>query len=166
MPRIDNKVGHDLPSSDDVKKLIQSLETILATIKTFGIVLDQEERKRLLHARKNADPHVQRVHDLAAKYNVAIPDIPLEGMQDDATLHRTLAPITNLARTIFVMSEDTEGQAESEMWQAFLAYYGVLSSMASRNAELAVELEPVKTWMATTTRRRGPGGGGPGPSPT
>lgn len=47
-----------------------------------------------------------------------------------------------------VLAEDTEGQAESEMWEAFLAYYGVLSKMAEQNPTLAVELAPVVDFMA------------------
>ena len=47
-------------------------------------------------------------------------------------------------------------QADSEAWDAFLAYYGVLSSMADRDPELAVELEPVVQFMANGPRQKAP----------
>lgn len=39
---------------------------------------------------------------------------------------------------------------------AFLAYYGVLSSMAERSAELAAELKTVVDFMATGPRKKAP----------
>ncbi len=62
-------------------------------------------------------------------------------------------PLSDLFRAGLVLAEDTEGQAESEMWQAFLAYYGVLCKMAEMNPALAVELQPVIDFMATGKRR-------------
>jgi hypothetical protein len=41
--------------------------------------------------------------------------------------------------------------AYGEAWQAFLGYYGVLSSMASRDPDLAKRLGPITDFMS---RRR------------
>ena len=57
---------------------------------------------------------------------------------------------------MLTFAEDTGTQAGSEGWEAFLAYYGVLSSMADRNPELAAELEPVVQLMATGPRPKEP----------
>lgn len=143
-----NRVGDNAPTQAVLEQLVTELTAIVTALKQFGIVLDIEERKRLLHARRDADPMVQRVRDLAAKYSVALPQIPLAGMMNDQALRNRLHPLTDLFRTGLVLSEDTEGQAESEMWEAYLAYYGVLSKMAEQNPTLAVELAPVVEFMS------------------
>src|SRR5262249_648859 len=130
--------------------------------------LSADERKRLLHARREADPMVKRVHDLAIKYNIAIQKIPLSGMMNDMLLREHMQPIVDELRAGLIMAEDTGGEAESEMWEAFLAYYGVLANMAPRMPELATELAPVVTFMSNKRRTSGggasppPGGGAPG----
>jgi hypothetical protein len=94
------------------------------------------------------------VHDLSAKYSIVIPGISLQGMAKDMTLRERIHPIVDMLRAALTLAEDTEGQAESEMWEAFLAYYGVLSSMADRLPELSIELEPVVAFMANGKRRK------------
>ncbi|MDC0746042.1 hypothetical protein [Polyangium mundeleinium] len=48
-------------------------------------------------------------------------------------------------------------QAGSEAWEAFLAYYDVLSSMGERMPDLAAELQTVVDFMATGPRKKAPG---------
>lgn len=146
---MENRVGDNAPTQAALELLVTELAAVVTALKQFGIVLDTEERKRLLHARRDADPMVQRVRDLAAKHGITLPQIPLTGMMNDQALRNRLHPLTDLFRTGLVLSEDTEGQAESEMWEAFLAYYGVLSKMAEQNPTLAVELAPVVEFMAS-----------------
>ena len=64
----------------------------------------------------------------------------------DAALEEMNEVVTSLV--------DTAGQAESESWEAFLAYYATLSGMAMRIPELANALEPVTTFMASPRKRR------------
>jgi hypothetical protein len=45
---------------------------------------------------------------------------------------------------VLTVIDDTEGQAESESWDAFLAYYPTLSGMATHIPSLAAELEDVR----------------------
>lgn len=82
---------------------------------------------------------VERVHELALKYNVDLPGIPLQGMQDDLALVRMLRPVHSALKDVLTVVDDTEGQAESEAWEAFLAYYATLSGMATRIPTLAAE---------------------------
>jgi hypothetical protein len=167
---MDNKVGDHVPSVKAVADLVQQLKDILDKLKSFGVILSDDERKRLLHARREADPMVKRVHDLAVKYGVAIPSIPLQDMINDMTLRERVHPIADVVRATLTVVVDTEAEAESEMWQAFLAYYGVLSSMSGRLPDLASELETVTTFMSNPRRRKAPappdgntGGGGKAP---
>jgi hypothetical protein len=95
---------------------------------------------------------VQRVHDLSIKYNITLPGTSLAGMLRDMTLRSLLNPIADVLRSSLRLVEDTMGQAESEMWQAFLEYYGVLSNMSKSIPELEIELRPVKEFMARKRR--------------
>lgn len=47
-------------------------------------------------------------------------------------------------------------QASSEVWEGYLAYYGVLSSMAQRMPDVAAELQTVVDFMATGPRKKTP----------
>src|SRR3954462_9061861 len=95
---MDNKVGDKLPSTKALAALLQQLKDVVEQLKKFGITLSADDRKRLLHARREADPMVKRVHDLAVKYNVAIPSIPLDGMTNDMLLRERIQPIVDQLR--------------------------------------------------------------------
>lgn len=151
---MENKVGDKVPSPKVVAEIVDEIKSVNAKLKKFGVTLSVDERKRLLHARREADPMVKRVHELSLKYGVNLPGIPVQGMVSDMTLRDRLLPIVDLLRAALALADDTEGQAESEMWEAFLAHYGVLSSMADKLPELATELAPVVAFMANGKRRK------------
>jgi hypothetical protein len=117
-------------------------------LRPHGTVLQKDDRKRTLRPRRGAEGHMQRVHDLAVKYNVSLKNLSLEGMAADLELATQFQPIEDELRTVLTFAEDTGTQAVSEAWEVFLGYYGVLSSMAERDPELAAELEPVIQFMA------------------
>jgi len=94
------------------------------------------------------------VGDLATKHGVALPNIPLAGLSSDLQLANQLHPIEDELRVALQIAEDTGAQAGSEAWEAFLAYYGVLSSMAQRMPDLAAELQTVVDFMATGSRKK------------
>jgi hypothetical protein len=97
---------------------------------------------------------LERVHDLAVKHGVKLKDHPLDGMADDLELAKRFDPFEDEFRRGLTLAEDTGTQAGSEAWEAFLASYGVLSSMADRTPELAAELQPVIDFMAIGRRKK------------
>ena len=149
-----DKVGKNIPTEEQFNQLVADAKSINDRCKVFGITLTPDERRALLHARRNADPMVKRVNDLAIKYEVKIPGMSLDAMETDRSLRSQLNPIADILRSALTLIEDTSGQAESEMWETFLGYYGILSSMAERVPELAVELKPVIDFMASVRRRQ------------
>lgn len=151
-----NKVGDNVPPAKAIAQLLDQLHEITTKLRAFGITLDAADRKRLLHARVGADPHVRRVHDLAVKYNVKVRGMPLEGMLADQNLAVTVQPFVEAFRVGLTLAEDTEGQAESEAWEAFLAYYAVLSGMADHDPEIALELDSVVKFMSYGPRNKPP----------
>ncbi|MFT3769410.1 MAG: hypothetical protein QM820_28565 [Minicystis sp.] len=149
---MENKVGDNNPSAAEVTQILGSLGASVDLLKKFCITLGKDQRKRLLHARLGAEPHIARVYDLSVKYGIKIANIPLAGMVADLALFTMLRPIQDVLRAALRMVDDTAGQAESEAWQAFLAYYGALSGMAKSVPELATELSPTVEFMATGPR--------------
>lgn len=149
-----NKVGDNIPQARAIAQLLEQLREVIAKLRAFGITLDASDRRRLLHARTGAEPHVRRVYELAEKHNVKVRGIPLVGMLSDLNLSNTMKPFVDEFRAGLALAEDTEGQAESETWEAFLAYYGVLSGMADHDPEIAQELASVVAFMANGPRKR------------
>ena len=151
---MENRVGDNLPTEREIEELKGEIAVVLRKAHKFGIVLDPDERIRLVRARKGADHVIERVHELAVKYNLDLPGIPLQGMQDDLALVRMLRPVHSALSDVLTVIDDTEGQAESESWDAFLAYYATLSGMATRIPILAAELKDVQTFMRTWRARK------------
>ena len=156
---MDNKVGDKQLSPQKAAQLLKQLKDIVEQLRPYGITLTAEDRRRTLHARRGAEPHMQRVHDLAVKHGVTLKNIPLEGMANDLALAKQFQPFEDELRTGLQFAEDTGTQAGSEAWEAFLAYYGVLSSMAERSADLAAELQTVVEFMANGPRKKTPPAG-------
>ncbi|EYF00522.1 hypothetical protein [Chondromyces apiculatus] len=155
---VTNRVGDNAPTAAALAALVTQLGHVVTQLQAFGVILTSEERRRLLNARLEADPMVQRVHDLAVKHGLALQDIPLAGMMNDLDLRTRLHPLSDLFRSGLALAEHTQAQAESEMWEAFFGYYRVLTRMAEQNPKLALELKPVTDFMA---RRRPPLRGAP-----
>lgn len=151
---MDNLVGDNAPTDAALADLLARYEAIVTEIKQFGLVLSVEARRRLLHPRKDADEHVERVIDLAIKHGQSLPGISLQGMRNDFRLAKAMRPVADRAILADQLVADTTGQAEHEYWQGFLAYYGVLTTLSLRLPELAKELEPVTKFMATGRRSR------------
>lgn len=158
---MDNKVGDNAPDAVTGAQLLANLADIVALLAKFCITLSKDERKRLLHARLGSEPHIARIHDLALKHNIDIDNIPLTGMLADLALFTLLRPIQDLLRNALQMVDDTAGQAESEAWEAFLAYYGALSGMAKHLPALATAMAPTVAFMATGPRAKPEAAPGP-----
>jgi len=151
---MDNKVGDKQLSPQKAASLLKQLKDVIEQLRPYGITLTIDDRKRTLRPRRGAEPQMQRIHDLALKYGVTLKNIPLEGMANDLDLVKQFQPFEDELRTGLQFAEDTGTQAGSEAWEAFLAYYGVLSSMAERNADLAAELQTVVEFMSNGPRRK------------
>ena len=150
---MDNKVGDQNPDAATVAQIVGQLGGAVELLKKFCITLGKEQRKKLLHARLGAEPHIARVHDLAVEHKIDIGNIPLTGMLGDLALFTLLRPIQDTLRNALQMVDDTAGQAESEAWQAFLAYYGALSGVAKHQPALATALAPTVEFMALGPRK-------------
>ena len=155
---MENRVGNNVPSPAKLQSLLKQLQDVIAELQKFGIVLTVEERKQLLRARRDSEPHQRLVHELASKKGLDLTGFPLPDMLNDINLVQALEPFDSAATLGQQLVSDTLLEADTEAWQAFLAYYAVLSSMAKRDAELATQLKPVVEFMKTGKRKPGPEG--------
>ncbi len=144
---MDNRVGDNMPTPAKLAELQKKLSEVIGELEKFCILLSKDERKRLLRARKDSEPMVQRVADLAQRHKVSVPGVELTSMQNDVRLTQSLVPLSAQLERALQLVEDTSMQADTEAWQAFLAYYGVLSSLASRIPEVESSLAPVVDYM-------------------
>lgn len=153
---MDNKVGDNAPDHAKFLELLGQLRNILGELRTFGVTLDADERQRLLRPRVGSAAHVLTVVELAKRYGLAVPTAPLAGVENDRRLALELAPFGALLGSAEQLVADTQAQAESEAWEAFLTYYGALVAMSKNIPELALELKPVIEFMAHGKRKRPP----------
>jgi hypothetical protein len=156
------KVGDNLPTQAELDALLATITGAVEELKKFCVTLQAEERKFTVKPLKGGEDMVQRAHGLAARYGVEVKSVPLPGMLNDLALARAIQrfePVVTLAAQLVA---DTHLQARSEMWTAFLAYYGALSNAAGHDAALAAELKDLQDEMRHARRRRSPAGGGEG----
>jgi hypothetical protein len=159
---MENRVGNNVPSSAKLQSLLKQLTDVIAELQKFGVVLTTEERKRLLRARRDSEAHQRLIYDLASKKGLSLAGFPLADMLNDINLVQALEPFASAMTLGEQLVADTLLEADTEGWQAFLAHYAVLSSMAERDAELATQLKPVVEFMKTGRRKPAP----PTPSAT
>lgn len=153
---MDNKVGDNAPDHAKFLELLGQLRSVLGELQAFGVTLDADARKRLLRPRIGSAPHVLTVVELAKRYGLAVPTVPLAGIENDTRLALELAPFEPLLKSTEQLVADTQAQADSEAWEGFLSYYGALAALSKTIPELAVELKPVIEFMAHGKRKRPP----------
>jgi hypothetical protein len=149
----EDRVGRNLPSAEDRQKLLADLKDIRERIKTWGLAVPTEQRKSWDHPRDGYEPHLSTVMALSRKYEVKVRGLPQEDIETDETVAKAVGPLAAEGVVINQILSDTYGQARSEMWTGFRAYYKELQAKAKNDPELAEELKPVKSFMAEPSRK-------------
>ena len=137
---MDDKVGSDVPTEKQVKALIQKVNDLHDEIEKFTIKLTADERRHQLRFRPGGEPIIALLGELATKYAIALPDMPVEGMIADLTLAQRLAPLASAVNLLGERLDDTLSQARSEAWQAATGNYSVL---------VRVSVATSAVWQAT-----------------
>ena len=156
---MENRVGDTVPTPAKLAALLKQLQDVVTEIKKFGVILTKDERRRLLRVRRDSEAMQRLIYAIAQKRGLKIEGFPLAGMLADINLAQAMEPFEQAMTVGQQLTSDTLLQADTEGWQAFLAYYGVLSAMASHDAALASELQPVIEFMKVGRRK-------PAPEPT
>jgi hypothetical protein len=150
---MDNLVGDNLPSTDKIAALLKKCVELRAEVSKLGIVLSPEQRKRRLRMRKGAMSLVPLLMSLVKKHGLEVASVPIAGMQADARLATELSPFEDHVTALSQLIVDTITEAEHELWQAFLMYYGILKSAAVRIPELKAELRPIEELLAQDRKK-------------
>lgn len=150
---MDNLVGDNLPSPDKLQALLKKCIELRTELSKLGIVLSPEQRRRRLRMRKGALPLVPLLMSLVKKHGLEVAAVPLAGMQADARLSTELSPFEDHVTALEQLIVDTITEAEHELWQAFLMYYGILRSAAVRIPELKAELRPIEELLAPDRKK-------------
>lgn len=150
---MENKVGDDVPKQQKLESILAQITGGIEDLKTFCRTLPPDERTRMLHPRHGGETMVELAHDLCARYDVKVKNVPLEGMVNDLRLARQIRPFVALLQSGLTLVTDTASQAQSEYWEAFLSLYGALVKAADHDAMLAVEVKPLVDFMAVHGKR-------------
>ena len=158
---MENRVGDNLPTEQQLAAWKATLDTLFAEMKPFLIKLSKDEKRHLAQFRPGGEQIVALIANLSEKYGINLVDMPVAGMRSDLQLSQVLTPVVGQMSLMAAWGDDTRAAATSEAWQATTGNYSVLSRVAESNPSLAEELKPAKQFFAR--RKKGPpeeGGGG------
>lgn len=151
---MENLVGDNIPSPEKLKALLSKLREVRAELAKIGVVLSPETRKRRLRMRRGALEYMPLLVSLVEKYKIESSAAPLDGLANDQRLIAALSPFEDESAGLESLISDTLLEAEHELWQSFLLYYGVLQSMAARLPALKAEMEPLEKLLAHSRSER------------
>jgi hypothetical protein len=154
-----NLVGSSIPSETQIKDWQDRIQKIADEIQPYTVKLSPDDARHLLRFRPGGEVIVALVADLATKYGIALPDMPIAGMRDDLTLAQRLAPVASSVGLMAERLTDTLGQARSETWQAATGNYSVLVRVSAANPSREKELEPARAFFARRNKPQAPTGG-------
>ncbi len=148
---VTNVIGSVVPNAEQQKRIEDTAKQIAAELRPWGIILKPEDRSTFLKPRIGGEKLFDLLINLAEENSLNIATLPISDMKADVTVARAAEGIERELNVAQQLAADTRLAAYGEAWQAFLGYYGVLSSMASRDPDLAKRLGPITDFMS---RRR------------
>jgi hypothetical protein len=153
---MEDRVGSNNPQLKDVQKLTEELRALRQRAEKFTISLTVDERRHLTKFRPGGESIVAVIGTLAAKQELKLPKISVQGMKDDMDLAAMLAPLQTEISMLQQRIDDTIVEAHSECWWATTAYYAALVRMSAADPDLAEALKPAIEFFATGKRRGAP----------
>ncbi len=148
---VKNHVGAIVPTAEQSQQYTAMAKAIADAIRPWGTILEPSDRHTFLKPRTGGEKLFDLLLTLAKECSLNIATMPLTDFEADVAVARAAESIENELAVAHQLASDTRLAGYGEAWQAFLAYYGVLTSMASRDPELAKRLAPITEFMA---RRR------------
>lgn len=147
-----NRVGHIIPSDQEIQQLVKDIESLGAKIQKFTLRLSAEQRQRTTKMRVSGERIVEMVGALATRHEVSLPRISVQDMKNDLTLAQRLAPLAQALEIVSRTIGDTILQAQSECWWATTAFYSALARLSDIDPQLEGELKPVVEFFAKRRR--------------
>ena len=150
---MDNKVGSNIPTPDEINQAIAALNTARTILQPYLITLSSEERRRLTRFRPGGDMVIEKVGSLASERNISLPGASVANMHNDLELARRLSPVTSVLEDLRLMVSDTTSEAQAECWWAATALYSTLARTQGADRPLEAALKPVVGFFATGPRK-------------
>jgi hypothetical protein len=147
-----NRVGTVVPSAEEIQQLVKDIETFAAKIEKFTLMLSAEERQHTTKMRVRGERVVALVGTLAARHQIALPRISVNGMNADLILAQRLAPLAPRLKALSQKVSDTILQAQSECWWAAMTFYSALTRLSDVDPELEEALKPAIEFLARRPR--------------
>jgi hypothetical protein len=151
-----DKVGSNVPSAEDVEKLLADVRSLSDRIAPYTITLSAEERSSTIKMRLGGENVVAHVGSLAQSQGITLPQVSVNGMLADLTLAQRIRPLATAVGQLGQRLDDTVLEAQSECWWATTALYTALSRVAGANPALESELKPVVDFFAASRRKKAP----------
>jgi hypothetical protein len=151
---IKNLVGHVVPTPEQTQQIDAALDTVQGGIETFCTAIAASDRGGVLRPRAGSEKLMPLVFEVARRKGLAVDGMPLDGVDDDLKVASAADRYELRLEALRQRVADTRLVAYGEAYQAFLAYYGILSSMAKHDPALETELRPVVDFMSTGPRTR------------
>ena len=153
---MENRVGDNVPPPDQLNPLLGQTQKVKDTLEGFCVTLTPEERQSRVKPLRGAEAKIRLAADLCQRYGVSLKSVPVEGMLADLDLVQKMAPFVAALKSSAQMVEDTQDQAFSESWLAFLALYGALQVASDHDAALAEEMKELVDFMRIYANRKKP----------
>jgi hypothetical protein len=151
-----NFVGTNVPPDETVSGIVTQANDIYGKLRPWGYMLSSDQRPIFLKPRLGGERAMDLICSAAQERGVSLPGLSLESMKADLKVGAAAQKVQDALSNAYQLAADTRLAAYGEAWEAFLGYYAVLSSMASRDPELAQKLQPVVDFMAIGRRKAAP----------
>lgn len=153
---ITHLVGDVVPTEEELRANETEGRAIIERMGRWSHALPDDQRNGFLRPRLGAEGAIETVLALAREKGLSIEGMPLDGMEADLRVGKAGERMEKLFAQAQQLAADARISGYGEAWQAFLAYYGTLSTMATRDGSIATRLKPVREFMAGTKRTKKP----------
>lgn len=147
-----NRVGHTIPTPDDVASARAKVADVTAFARALGPQLSKAERAALSRPRKDGDAIASDLTDLARKHKISSRLLSPDAADADFALQNAIRDLTRETYAAWCALRDVYAQARSERWDAALFFYGALSNAAETDPQIFTDLAPVTKAFAIGPR--------------
>jgi hypothetical protein len=132
-------------SVDEASKLV---DQAVAAINPGGPGMTTTDRRRTTKIRTGGEKFIPLLAELAATYGITSPVHTIDEMSSLLEQVQKLVPLQRRVEVLLKLVEDTDLQANSDMWSAATFVYSVLKRMAKRDGNIALALEPLAEFFS------------------
>ena len=138
-------------SPTDTAEALKLLEQVVAALALPAQVLTTKQRKAAARSRKGMERIVPALATLSVQHGVSVPKQPTSQMTSNLDLVNQLETVSTQLKSLTATVGENLVAARSASWTTATTLYGMLQKPAKRDAQLALQLAPVKAYFAYRT---------------